>query len=136
MDSAELTDQVPVNVGLDYGDYVDAQFMRLAWQERLTTIRAGGWISRAELDDVPDEVLGAADYFRSGAPRCSSGSRRRRPASRPRLAVYRRSRSRQRGRAAAAPMAASTAGQTGAAGVAGGGSRHEPQLRCETAPRA
>jgi hypothetical protein len=63
MGSAELTDQAAVNVGLNYGDYVDAQFMRLAWQERLTMIRGGGWITRAELDAAPGDVLGAADYF-------------------------------------------------------------------------
>ena len=65
MDSAELTDHVAVNVSLSYGDYVDAQLLRLAWTQRLTTIRAGGWITRAELADAPGEVLGGATYFHS-----------------------------------------------------------------------
>ena len=65
MASEELTDQVAVNIGLSYGDYVDAQFIRLAWSERLTAILGGGWITRAELDDAPGEVLGGANYFHS-----------------------------------------------------------------------
>lgn len=65
MRSGELADQVAVNLGLSYGDYLDAQFLRPAWKERLTVILGGGWVTRAELGDAPGEILGGANYFHS-----------------------------------------------------------------------
>lgn len=65
MSSADLPGSLSVNVGLSYSDYLDAHFLRLAWEERLTTIRGGGWITRAGLDEPPGELLGGARYFHS-----------------------------------------------------------------------
>lgn len=59
----ELTDQVTLSVGLDYRGFGHA-CRRLAC-EKLTTIRGGGWLSRAELDDVQGEILRAANCFHS-----------------------------------------------------------------------
>jgi hypothetical protein len=65
MGPKEPTAPVAVNISLNYADYIDAHFMRLAWEEGLTTIHGGGWITRAELTEAPGEVLAAADYFHS-----------------------------------------------------------------------
>jgi hypothetical protein len=63
MQPADSIEKVSVSVDLSYRDYVDAQFLRQAWEERLTIMRGAGWITRAELADAPGELLGGAEYF-------------------------------------------------------------------------
>jgi hypothetical protein len=65
MTATELPNNFSINVALSYRDYVDAQFLRVAWGEGLTTIRGSSWITRAELSNPPGEVLGGASYFHS-----------------------------------------------------------------------
>lgn len=65
MPPTDPPEKLSISVDLNYRDYIDAQFLRLAWAEELTTIRGGGWITRADLADAPGEVLGGARYFHS-----------------------------------------------------------------------
>jgi hypothetical protein len=60
-----LAENLNLAVGLNYRDYVEAHFIRLAYAEGLMTVIGAGWVTRAELDNAPGEMLGRADYFHS-----------------------------------------------------------------------
>ena len=67
MTVAPVAENLSLGVGLNYRDYVEAHFIRLAYAEGLMTVIGAGWVTRADLSDAPGEVLGRADYFHSAS---------------------------------------------------------------------
>jgi hypothetical protein len=62
-----MAENLNLAVGLNYRDYVEAHFIRLAYAEGLMAVIGAGWVTRAALDDAPGEMLGRADYFHNAS---------------------------------------------------------------------
>jgi hypothetical protein len=62
-----MAESLNLAVDLNYRDYVEAHFIRLAYAEGLMTVIGAGWVTRADLKDAPGETLGRVDYFHSAS---------------------------------------------------------------------
>jgi hypothetical protein len=64
---ATVSENLNLAVGLNYRDYVEAHFIRVAYAEGLMTVIGAGWVTRTDLSDAPGEMLGRADYVHSAS---------------------------------------------------------------------
>jgi hypothetical protein len=59
-----------INIRLEYNNIVGAQFLSRMLAENLTVARGDGWITSADTDAIPGEVLLRANYSRIGRYEC------------------------------------------------------------------
>jgi hypothetical protein len=52
-----------LNYNFDYQNIVDGLFLARLLEEQLTTIRGDSWITSADFETAPGEVLAEASYF-------------------------------------------------------------------------
>ena len=67
MTISDINQTFSIHADLNYPNYIDNHFLRLAYLGGLMTIVGGDWITDASVDDAPGELLGGADYRYNGS---------------------------------------------------------------------
>jgi hypothetical protein len=73
MDGHAYTADPRMRIGVDYFNFVDAQFLRRSLDDRLTIVHGDGWITSAGPECAPGELLARAQYSRAERVECLVG---------------------------------------------------------------